>query len=83
MCDTTPESMAHQAVCRLLFIFIAFLYNAKKTKALGLSLKLAVISHNFRARKNDQHSLRRGPTGPSSLAPATQDKMRSFIIIKW
>ena len=29
------------------------------------------------------HSLRRGPTGPSSLAPATQDKMHPFIIIQW
>ena len=28
------------------------------------------------------YSLRRGPTGPSSLAPATQDKMHSFIIIQ-
>ena len=29
------------------------------------------------------HSLRRGPTGSSSLAPATQDKMHPFIIIQW
>ena len=29
------------------------------------------------------YSLRRGPTGPSLLAPATQDKMHPFIIIKW
>ena len=28
-------------------------------------------------------SLSRGPTGPSSLAPATQDKMHPFIIIQW
>ena len=31
----------------------------------------------------NHHSLRRGPTGPSSLAPATQGKMHPFIIIKW
>ena len=30
-----------------------------------------------------QHSLRRGPTGPSLLAPATQDKMHPLIIIQW
>ena len=29
------------------------------------------------------NSLRRGPSGPSSLAPATQDKMHPFIIIQW
>ena len=27
------------------------------------------------------NSLRRGPTGPSSLAPATQDEMHPFIVI--
>ena len=32
--------------------------------------------------KNQGNSLRRGPTGPSSLAPATQDKMHPFIIIQ-
>ena len=32
---------------------------------------------------NYQYSLRQGPTGPSSLAPATRDKMHPFMIIKW
>ena len=30
-----------------------------------------------------EDSLRRGPTGPSSLAPAAQDKMHAFIINQW
>ena len=52
MCDTSPESRAHQAVCRLLFISIAFFVQCKKNKvALVLSLKLVVISHNFSARR--------------------------------
>ena len=35
---------------------------------------------SFNSLKN---SLRRGPTGPSSLAPATQDKLHPFIIFQW
>ena len=29
------------------------------------------------------YSLRRGSTGPSSLAPATKDKTHPFLIIQW
>ena len=32
---------------------------------------------------NKENSHRRGPMGPSSLAPATQDKMHPFIMIQW
>ena len=45
-----------------------------RTAELKIKAEMCVLNKN---------SLPRGPSGPSSLAPATQDKMHPFIIIQW
>ena len=40
------------------------------------------MDHRFEGSIFLNNSLRRGPTGPSSLAPATKDKMHRFLIIQ-
>ena len=45
------------------------------------ALHVLLMKKMFSLIRRDSH--RRGPTGPSSLAPATQDKMHPFIIIQW
>ena len=45
----------------------------------------AVVSHVIwvKTNRNSYRLASSGPYGPSSLAPATQDKMHPFIIIQW